>query len=253
MFWRIALDTVKFKSDFLARMHSPQQMQLLFNYLPDVYFFAKDLEGRFVMGNDHFVRQCGVRSEAEIIGRNDFDFFPIGRAESYVRDDRYVMETGQSIVDRVELAPDRNNSIDWFITTKVPLYSSTGGIIGLAGTARDITRAGMALRPYTEMRAVLEYVRDHYARTIEVQELAALVHCSVSQFERRFRKVFQISPVKHIMNVRIRAACTRLTDTNDTIAAIALECGFYDHAHFTRNFRKTMGVSPSEYRRLYIS
>jgi len=246
------MDAVKFKASFLKRMHSPQQMQLLFNYLPDVYFFAKDRESRFVMANDTFVRQCGAESEADIIGKGDFDFFPMGRAESYVKDDHYVMETGNSIIDRVELAPDPGNSINWFVTTKVPLYSSEGDIIGLAGTARDITRARLALQPYTEMRAVLEYVKDNHAHPIEVKELAALVHLSVSQFERRFRKVFQISPLRHIMNVRIRAASLLLTTTNDTIASIALDCGFYDHSHCTRNFRKIMGVSPKEYRKQYM-
>ena len=246
------MDTAKFKADFLKQMHSPQQMQQLFNYLPDIYFFAKDRKGRFVMGNDHFVRQCGAEAEAEIIGKTDFDFFPMSRSENYVKDDRHVMETGESIVDRVELAPDPGNSINWFVTTKVPLYSSAGEIVGIAGTARDITRAGLALRPYTEMHAVLEYVKDNYARSIEVTELAALMHLSISQFERRFRKVFQISPLKHIMNVRIRAASLMLTTTNDTIASIALDCGFYDHPHFTRNFRKSMGVSPKEYRKQYM-
>ncbi|QBG48622.1 AraC family transcriptional regulator [Verrucomicrobia bacterium S94] len=247
------MDKEKFKSEFLAKMHSPEQVKLLFNHLPDVWYFLKDSQGRFILGNDQFVRQCGVESEEEIIGKTDFDFFPLGRAESYVNDDRYVFKTGQSIIDRVELAPDPGNSINWFITTKVPVFSADGEIIGLAGTARDITRAGLALQPYTEMRVVLEYVRDNYAQPIEIKELASLVHLSVSQFERRFRKVFQISPLKHIMRVRIRAASLRLTTTNDTIAAIALDCGFYDHSHFTRNFRKIMGTSPKEYRKQYMA
>ena len=247
------MNAESYKSDFLKLMHSPRQMQQLFNYLPDVYFFAKDRNGCFVMGNDQFVRQCGATDESEIIGRNDFEFFPKDRAESYIADDRQVMETGESIVDRVELAPDPGNSINWFVTTKVPIYSTEGEIIGVAGTARDITRAGLALRPYTEMRAVLEFVKEKYPNPIEVGELAELVHLSVSQFERRFRKVFQISPLKHIMNVRIRAAALLLTTTNDTIASIALDCGFYDHSHFTRNFRKAMGMSPKEYRRQYIA
>ncbi len=241
-----------FKSEFLKQLHSPQQMQLLFNHLPDIYFFAKDCSGRFVMGNDHFVRQCGAETEAEIIGKTDFDFFPMSRAESYVKDDLHVMETGESMIDRVELAPDPGNAINWFITTKVPLYSVEGEIIGLAGTARDVDRAGLALLPYTEMRVVLEYVKENHPYPIEVKELAALMHLSVSQFERRFRKVFQISPIKHIMNVRLRAASLLLTTTNDTIASIALDCGFYDHPHFTRNFRKAMGISPKEYRRQYM-
>jgi PAS domain S-box-containing protein len=246
------MDALKLKSDFMERMHSPLQMQELFNHLPDIYYFVKDRQGRFVMANDTFVRQCGAASEAEIIGKTDFDFFPMGRAEGYVKDDQHVMGTGENIIDRVELAPDPGNSINWFITTKVPVYAHSGEIIGLAGTARDISRAGLALRPYTEMREVLEYVRDNFSEPIEVKRLAAIVHLSVSQFERRFRKVFQISPLKHIMNVRIRAASLRLTTTNDTIAAIALDCGFYDHSHFTRNFRKLMGVSPKEYRKQYM-
>jgi PAS domain S-box-containing protein len=246
------MDKAKLKSDFMAKMHSPEQMQVLFNHLPDVYYFIKDRDGRFILGNDTFVRQCGATAESEIIGKTDFDFFPAGRAESYVKDDNYVMETGESIIDRVEFAPDPANSINWFITCKVPVYSNSGEIIGLAGTARDVTRAGLALQPYTEMRSVLEFVQKNYHRSIEIKELAALVHLSISQFERRFRKVFQISPLKHIMNVRIRAAGVRLTTTNDTIAAIALDCGFYDHSHFTRNFRKIMEVSPKEYRKQYV-
>jgi PAS domain S-box-containing protein len=241
-------DKTRMKSNFLERLHSPQQMQQLFNHLPDIYFFAKDRTGRFMMGNDLFVRQCGVETEAEIIGKSDFDFFIVGRAESYVQDDQHVIQTGESIINRVELAPGSGNAINWFVTTKVPLYSTDGKIIGLAGTARDITRAELTLQPYIEMQTVLEFVRDHYADPLGVSELAALVHLSISQFERRFRTVFQITPLKHIMNVRIRAACVFLTTTSNTIASIALDCGFYDHPHFTRNFRKIMGMSPKEYR-----
>jgi transcriptional regulator GlxA family with amidase domain len=98
------------------------------------------------------------------------------------------------------------------------------------------------------MNAVLEYVREHYADPIKVEELARLANLSPSQFERRFKKVFQITPTKHILNVRIRAACNLLSSTNDTIAAIALESGFYDHSHFAHNFMRVMGVSPSTYR-----
>lgn len=246
------MDQATRKSAFLSQMQSQVQMQLLFNHLPDVYYFVKDRQGQFMLANDTFVKQCGVSAEDEIVGKTDFDFFPLDRAKSYVEDDHFVMETGESIINRVELAPDPGNSINWFVTCKVPVYSTEGVIMGLAGTARDISRAGLALQPYTEMRAVLEFVRDHYFRTIEIKELASLVHLSVSQFERRFRNVFQITPLRHIMNVRIRAASLRLTTANDTIASIALDCGFYDHSHFTRNFRKIMGTSPKDYRKQYV-
>lgn len=245
------MDANAFKTDFLNQLHSPQQVQVLFNHLPDVYYFVKDRESRFVMANDVFVRQCGAACEQEIVGRTDFDYFPTARAEQYVRDDKFVMDTRRSIINRVELAPDPGNSINWFVTTKVPLYAFNRKIIGIAGTSRDITRAKLMLRPYTDMRQVLEFVRDNFGRTISVRELAALAHLSVSQFERRFRSVFHISPLKHIMNVRISAACLRLTTTNETIASVALDCGFYDHPHLTRCFRKHMQISPKQYRRRY--
>jgi AraC-like DNA-binding protein len=41
----------------------------------------------------------------------------------------------------------------------------------------------------------------------------------------------------------------RLRETDDPIAAVALDCGYSDQSAFTRQFRQTVGLSPSEYRR----
>ena len=112
-----------------------------------------------------------------------------------------------------------------------------------------MTHAYEELSPYMEMNQALEYVRTHYAESIRIEDLARLCGMSFSQFERRFRKTFHISPLQHITQVRIRAACNLLTTTRDTIAAIALDVGFYDHSHFSRAFKKVMGVSPSLYRK----
>lgn len=232
---------------FMEKLQTPQ-LQLLFNYLPGVFFVVKDLEGRVVMANEVAAQLCGLKNEAELIGKTDADLFAKDRADAYVADDRHVFETGESIIDRVEMAPDPNNSINWFVTTKIPLYSHEGEIIGLACIARNMTDAYEKLRPYAEMNEVLEYVRENYARPIKLEELAEVAHFSPSQLERRFQKVFHTTPMTHVLNVRIRAACNLLAQTNDTIASIAQESGFYDHSHFTRNFKKVMNVSPSEYR-----
>jgi AraC-like DNA-binding protein len=234
--------------EFLQQLRGAQ-LQQLFNFLPGVYFVAKNREGRVMMANEVAVRLCGFADEAEMVGLTDHDIFSAERADAYVEDDRHVFETGESIVDRVELAPDPNDSINWFVTTKIPLYSRDDRIIGLACIARNMTEAYEKLRPYAEMNEVLEHVRANHARPIKIEELARIANLSSSQFERRFRKVFQITPTQHILNVRIRAACNLLASTNDTIASVAVESGFYDHSHFIRGFKKTMGISPSEFRR----
>ena len=224
------------------------QLQQLFDFLPGIYFVVKNRNGRVMMANQVAVRLCGFASEEEMVGKSDHDIFSMERADAYIQDDLHVFETGQSIVDRVELAPDPDNSINWFVTTKIPLYSHADEIIGLACIARNMADAPGKLRPYMELNEVLEHVRANYAEPLKVEDLARIAHLSPSQFERRFKKVFQITPTQHILNVRVRAACNLLSGTNDTIASIALECGFYDHSHFSRNFQRTMGISPSEYR-----
>ena len=44
-------------------------------------------------------------------------------------------------------------------------------------------------------------------------------------------------------------ACELLATTNLPITEVALEAGFYDHSDFSRQFRRTMGVSPTDYRK----
>ena len=224
------------------------QLPPLFNFLPGIYFVVKNCSGQVMMVNDVAVRLCGFTSEDQMIGKSDRDIFSEERAAAYIADDRIVFDTGEPIVERVELAPDPNNSINWFVTTKIPLYSRKKKIIGLACIARNMTEAHEKLRPHVEMNKVLEYVRENYEESIRIEDLAKLMHLSSSQFERRFRKVFLISPTRHILNVRIRAACNLLSSTNDTIASVALESGFYDHSHFVRSLKKVMGVSPTEFR-----
>ena len=225
------------------------QIQQLFNHLPEVYFVVKNRDGHVMMANGVAARLCGFEHEADMIGKTDYDIFTKDRADTYVQDDRYVLESGESIIDRVEMAPDPDNAIHWFVTTKIPLYSHASEIIGLACIARNMTDAYEKLRPYAEMNEVLEYVRENHGQPIRIEELAKIAHLSSSQFERRFKKVFQITPTRHILNVRIRTACKLLATTNDTIASIALETGFYDHSHFVRSFRKVIGLSPSTYRK----
>ncbi len=244
-----AKTTIRRECDAFREAVHGAQLQQLFNYLPGVYFVVKSRDGRVMMANDVAVRLCGFECESEMLGKTDYDIFEPDQADAYVQDDRHVFETGESIIDRVEMAPDPSNSINWFVTTKIPLYAEDGDIIGLACIARNMTDAYETLRPYAEMNAVLEYVRKHYARPIKLDELAGTVHLSPRQFERRFREVFHISPHQHILDVRIRAGCNLLSSTHDTIASIAQETGFYDHSHFTRAFKRAMGISPTEYRK----
>jgi AraC-like DNA-binding protein len=79
--------------------------------------------------------------------------------------------------------------------------------------------------------------------------VAALAGLSTYQFDQRIRKIFQITAGQFIHKVRMDAAVRRLRDTDDPVAMIALDCGYSDQSAFTRQFRQTVGLSPTEFRR----
>jgi AraC-like DNA-binding protein len=78
-----------------------------------------------------------------------------------------------------------------------------------------------------------------------------MVHLSVSQFDRKFKRLFQMTPQQYILRVRINAAAQTLATEAISVAEIAQQAGFYDQSYFTKQFRKQMGLTPSAYRRQY--
>lgn len=236
---------------FRAKIGSASYVEQLLEHLPDVHFFAKDSHGRFVMANRSFAEKCGARHVHEVIGRTDFEFFPEDLARNYIADDVQVMRTRKGIINRVELFRDSDGLLNWYITSKVPLFNHEGEVVGTAGIARDVRRASHAFLPYEQMRDVIAYIRDHLGDRIRVAALAGIANLSVSQFQRRFRGIFHVSPIQYVSRLRINAACRLLLDTNDTITSIAQQCGFYDHSYFTKQFVRHIGINPKKYRKLY--
>lgn len=220
----------------------------LFQLLPDVSFFVKDLKGQFVAMNRRGCEFCGVANEREAFGKTDFDFVPKRRALEYRRDDREVLRTGQPIVGKIESAPEMEGSPRLVITCKIPLRDEHGRLIGLAGFSRltDQVREKPAIERLS--RTIEQMHRDSH-NVESTKDLAQKVGLSVSQLNRTFRRQIGTSPHQYLVKVRLESACRALAETNRTIASIAQEFGFHDHAHFTRTFHKHYGVTPTAYRR----
>lgn len=217
--------------------------------LPDIAFFVKNRESRFVYANARFVRIMGAARLEDLMGRTDFDFSPRDLAEAFVRDDRAVMRTGRPIVNKVELVPNEDGVVRWHVTSKVPIRDARGVIRGLAGYTRDLQRAGATIRRYRELSPVTDYIERHLGEPIRARDLAAVANLSVSQFERRFRRTFHMTPRQYVTRARISAACRMLSKSEAKLTEIALACGFYDHSHFSRYFVRAVGISPGAFRR----
>jgi PAS domain S-box-containing protein len=244
-------DAARQARDFLASVAAPSGFEVLFEHLSDVYFFVKDREGRFVRVNSSFLKLIGASREEDVLGWRDSDFFPADMAESFRRDDREVVSSGQPIVDKVELARNPDGGIYWFCTTKLPLFDAKGVAIGVCGVTRDVKKMNTTNARFLTWAPVLETMLNDYAQPLSTDFLAAKMCLSVSQFNRLFRKKFHTTPRAYLTNVRMNAACHLLVTSELAISEIALQTGFYDQSHFTNQFVRHRGLPPSQYRQKY--
>ena len=107
----------------------------MIDHLPDCHVFLKDRQSRFVITNQYLVQLLGKKTMEDVIGKTDFDFFPKELAEQYFKDEQEVMRSGKPVLNREEKTVDTGGHEYWLLTTKVPLYSPKGDIVGVAGVS----------------------------------------------------------------------------------------------------------------------
>ena len=95
------------------------------------------------------------------------------------------------------------------------------------------------------------YFEEHYNEEISIEQYAASRSMSTSWFNRSFRGAVGTSPMKYILDIRIRNAQVLLETTDYSIANIASVIGYDNPMYFSRMFRKAKGMSPAKYRKTY--
>ena len=100
------------------------------------------------------------------------------------------------------------------------------------------------------LRRVLEYVDAHLEEEISLSTLAHQSGTSPFHFARLFKRRTGLAPHQFIIQKRMERARSLLSDADLSITEVAFRCGFSQQSHFTSTFRRTVGVSPSAYRRL---
>lgn len=242
-------DGLAFQSCFFKRLGNSRQLLDLLEYLPDVEYFAKDREGRFVAISRGMLRRIGATAEEEYLGIADSVIHPPSVARSIREDDLHVMRTGKPIVDRVEALFARTRAKDWFLTTKLPVYDEHGHIIGVMGFVRPYRGGARRGVEDQQLQRVVEHIHENYRERLPVSTLARIAHLSDRQLNRRFQETFRMSVQEFVMRTRIQAASDELVVSDKSVAQIAGEYGFCDQSAFTRQFRQHTGETPLAFRR----
>ena len=96
---------------------------------------------------------------------------------------------------------------------------------------------------------VLEYARRHPDQKLEVADLAKKANLSVPRFHAEFKRLFGDSPLEHVRKMRLAKASDMLRSGSLSLEEIAKQTGFCNQFHFSREFKKCYGSSPSVFRR----
>ena len=145
------MNRVKVKAAFFRSLAPDDQFLALFDLIPEVSFFVKDRNGRFMTLSLHKHEHCGVRNEADAIGKTDHDFFSKPRADAYRADDLAVMKSGAPLINRVEASPEVFDSPRLVATSKIPLRDHDGEVVGIAGFSRPLDEVGGDLTAIAEL------------------------------------------------------------------------------------------------------
>lgn len=101
------------------------------------------------------------------------------------------------------------------------------------------------------IKDVLSYIGEHYAEPISTRDIATKMRYSKEHFCRLFRTHFSVTFLEYLTQYRIEKAKRYLMDHSSL--EVAEKCGFSSQSNFSRAFRESVGISPSEYKKFIAS
>ena len=90
---------------------------------------------------------------------------------------------------------------------------------------------------------------EHIGQPLNLDTLAAAAKLSKFHFSNKYKALTGYSPMKHFLNMKMEHACHLLDTSQLSIKGVAAALGYDDQLYFSRQFSKTVGMSPRTYRR----
>jgi len=102
------------------------------------------------------------------------------------------------------------------------------------------------------MTDVYTFIRENFNKPVSLKEISKVAKMSPFAFSRYFKKNCGSGFVEYLNQVRTNKACYLLRETEYQVQDIAVDCGFMSISNFNKQFRKTVGISPRDYRAQYV-
>ncbi len=138
LLWSTAQDISEVKKKEKQIRDEQKLLKTLIDNLP-LNVYIKDLESRKVLVNKSEIIYCGFKEEAEVLGKNDFDFYDEKSAAISREEDLSVMNRLKPILGKETISVKKDGSLIRFMTSKIPLIGPDGKASGLIGISMDIS------------------------------------------------------------------------------------------------------------------
>lgn len=118
---------------------------------------------------------------------------------------------------------------------------------------KDITNAHEEkAASHQKIAEVRQYLDEHYTEKFSLDDLSERFFISKYHLSREFRKNYGITPNHYVIAKRITYAKKLLRFSDYSLEEIARSCGFYDTSYLNKQFKKSEGLSPSDFRKKWI-
>ncbi|MBP8976233.1 MAG: PAS domain S-box protein, partial [Bacteroidetes bacterium] len=173
-------------------------LRVIINNLPDA-IYVKDIKTRKILANKVDVQNMGAQSEEEVLGKDDFAFFPKDIAQAFYNDDMYVLQTGNPVLNREEKIRFADGSVGYLLTSKVPLRNSTGKIVGIVGIGHNITEWKRAEEALKKSEAIYkEFVENDLTGDFIASSEGIIQSCNTA-----FAKIFGFSSSEEAQGISL--------------------------------------------------
>lgn len=174
------------------------------------------------------------------------DVFLIRHIQKYVTDARIMKEFVQNVL---VLPPGKVRALAE-ILKKLALQIGDGSPVENDEQEQfDLTEA----KHYHALHKVTNYIQENYMQKISLENVAEQVHFTPQYLSKIFKEETGGTFKQYLSMMRIEKSKRLLKDSENSLSEVAYLTGFSDQSHFSKTFKKQVGISPSTYQLSHIA
>ena len=239
--------------------HSHDYLQIVIGLQGKVEFDIKGMGNQIVPGQGCIITECsehsfgGVHTPSDILVLNLYadsevnalildNINELAQNDYYFQLDNQIRQLINMLVSEIESNPQ-----DLLLS-----QACNNTIIALLHRHISAFRS-QAKKGRLDIEAIDTYIEQHIRRKISVAQLAGSVYLSESQFHSLFKEHVGVTPHQYVLAKRVEYAKSLMEKEFLSLSHVADLSGFSGHSTFTHAFSRQLGISPSQYRKNFLS